>query len=136
LKRSRTVLLIDDSIDDILIARRIILKFRPEIIVEVASDGLQALKYFEEETPPELIILDRKLQEIAGVEILEFIRSSQKTRYIPVIILSTSSLYEDIRSAYNAGANSFLHKSHDYHEFTEILTSAIRYWFDFNRYPD
>lgn len=136
MRKSSVILIIDDNLDDIMITERVISKISAEFKVEAAFDEMQAKRCLEAGMPPDLIILDLKLQESNGIEILQFIRNNGQTRYIPVIVLSTSKLESDVRSAYDAGASSFLLKRHDYHEFTGMLNTAVHYWLDVNVSPD
>lgn len=129
------ILLIDDNPDDILFARRAISQFRPDCVIAVASDGFQAIERLSGENPPRLIFLDLKMAGIGGIEILRVIRHREQTRYIPVIMLTSSSIERDMKDSYDAGANGFLHKAHDLSEFTQRLKTALHYWLDINMSP-
>lgn len=131
-----TILIIDDNPDDIIITRRAISKVRTDCTVIEASDEEQALECLNSQLLPSLILLDLKMPGSDGIDILKYIRSGEYTRYIPVVILTSSIMEKDLRISYDAGANSFLHKTHDLDEFTETLRTAINYWVDLNLSPE
>jgi two-component system, response regulator len=135
-KDTYSILVIDDNPDDIFIAKRVISKYRDNFIVESASDGSQAMELISNTKPPALILLDLKMPGIDGIEILRFIRNREQTRYVPVVILTSSKMEEDLKASYDAGANGFLHKAHDLSEFTENLSAALHYWIDLNLSPN
>lgn len=130
-----SILIIDDNPDDILIAKRAISKYRTDCIIEEISSGTRAEERLRHEQPPALILLDLKMPGIDGTEVLRFIRTREQIRYIPVVMLSSSNLVEDLKAAYDAGANGFLYKSPDLFEFTKTLTAALYYWIDCNLSP-
>ena len=133
--KAKSILLVDDNPDDIFLTRRAILDVRPDCIVEEAGDGSQALERLRNLPSPGLILLDLKMPGIDGFEVLDFIRKLEHSRFVPVVILSSSILVNDIKSAYSAGANGFLHKLPDFSEFTECLKTCLHYWIDFNCCP-
>ena len=129
------ILIIDDNPDDVFIARRAITKARPECSVEVAEGSKLAIEYLGREELPSLILLDLKMPEIDGIELLHYIRSHEQTRYIPVVILSSSKMDDDLKASYTAGTNGFLHKAHDLSEFTAKIKVTLEYWLDINLAP-
>ncbi|MBN1983637.1 MAG: response regulator [Chitinivibrionales bacterium] len=135
MKEHSLILIIDDNPNDILFSKRVISKYRADCIVAVASDGFQAIEHLTTAALPLLILLDLKMTGIGGIEILQFIRNREQTRYIPVVMLTSSNMDEDLKASYDAGANSFLHKMHDLSEFTERLKAALHYWIDINLSP-
>ena len=132
---SCSVLIIDDNPDDVFIAKRAIAKSRPDCDIQEAYDGLAAMEYLSNGRPPALILLDLKMPGIGGIEILNLIRAREETRYIPVVILSSSKMEQDVKTSFKSGANSFLHKTHDMTEFTEMLRMTLHYWMDLNLSP-
>lgn len=132
MKHPCSILIIDDNPDDILIAKRAISKYRADCIIAEALNGDAAKERLQDVKPPALVILDLKMPRIDGIDVLRFIRTREQTRYIPVVVLSSSSMEEDLKASYDAGANSFLHKTYDLFEFTEILTTTLHYWIDLN----
>ncbi len=130
-----SILIVDDNQDDIILTKHAILESRPDCIVEVALDGLQATERLRKTPPPGLIFLDLKMPGMGGIEVLQFVRAQERTRYLPVVMLTSSTIEDDMRSSYGAGANGFLHKMLDLSEFTECLKATLHYWFDFNWSP-
>jgi two-component system response regulator len=130
-----SVLVIDDNMDDGFLAKRAILKTGASCIVEVATDGHQAKERLRDAGPFSLILLDFKMPEISGLDILKFIRTFNKTRFTPVVMLSSSRMEDDVKAAYSAGANSYLRKDLDLSEFTAKLTVVLRYWIELSLSP-
>lgn len=131
-----SILIVDDSPDDIFIAKRAILKCRVDCLVEAVSNGHQAMALLVNNKPPALVLLDLKMPEIGGIGILRFIRTREQLRYLPVVMLSSSKMEEDIKASYDAGANGYLHKGFDLSEFAEKLKTTLHYWIDFNLSPN
>jgi two-component system response regulator len=98
----------------------------------VARDGFEALVYLfphdGSARKPCLIMLDLKLPKINGFEVLRRIRSDARTRTIPVVILTTSGEPEDMRMAYEGGANSYVRKPVEFEKFSEAVRSLGMYW--------
>ena len=117
-----SLLIVDDNPSDLLISKISVLKFRPYSIIEEAASGL--------------VLLDLKLPGMDGIEVLRGIRASAKIRYIPVVMVTSSTMEEDMKASYDAGANGFLHKAHDFSKFTQSLEAAVHYWMDVNLTPD
>jgi CheY-like chemotaxis protein len=107
------------------------------------SDGRQALDYLyhlgEFADPlrfpvPELIILDLRLPKVDGLEVLKDIKSDEKLRCIPVVILTTSEAEIDITKAYNLNVNSYLVKPIDLEKFTSLIEVFSFYWLKWNKF--
>jgi two-component system response regulator len=127
-----TILLVDDSPDDVALTLR---AFRTNNItnkVDVASDGEEALTYLlresERRPKPVLILLDINLPKVSGLEVLRRIRTDERTRYLPVVVLSTSSEDRDIVESYNLGANSYVRKPVVFNEFVDAVKVLGLYW--------
>jgi CheY-like chemotaxis protein len=136
LNNRAVILLIDDNPDDLYLAKKAIFKANPEYIVEVASDGLNALESLKQTIKPSLIFLDLKMPALDGIEVLRMIRSNHNTRFVPVVVLTSSRMEEDILASYNAGASSFMVKSNDYSVFSQQIKTAIHYWVQMNIVPN
>jgi two-component system response regulator len=126
------ILIIDDSVDELMLIKRAIIKYRPSCIVDVAMDGSQALLRLQNGTLPALVLLDFKLPGVDGIDILRIIRAREETRFTPVVILTSSNMDNDILAAYNAGANGYFRKTHDLILFEENIKTTIHYWLDVN----
>jgi two-component system response regulator len=107
----------------------------------ILSDGVEAAKYFfdplakfisENIKPPRLILLDLKLPKITGMEVLKLLKTDEKTKYIPVVVFTSSNEERDRTESYKLGANSYLVKPLDADEFADHIKQIINYWIKFN----
>ena len=105
--------------------------------VVVANDGIEALEYLFAKGPhagrdrrevPALILLDLKLPKLSGIEVLRQVREDEHTRYVPVVILTSSSEEEDIVASLENGANSYVRKPVDFSRFVEQVQRLQVYW--------
>jgi two-component system response regulator len=105
--------------------------------VVVTSDGIEALDYLfgtgaysgrDVRDVPALILLDLKLPKLGGIEVLRRVRQDERTRYVPVVILTSSSEEEDIVSSLENGANSYVRKPVDFGRFVEQVQRLQVYW--------
>ena len=139
----RRMLLVEDNEDDIELTVRALEKNRLENELVIARDGTEALDYlfhtgkFEgsHDEPPEVVLLDLKLPGLSGLEVLQRIRADERTRMLPVVILTSSSEDRDIVESYKLGANSFVQKPVDFSEFLEATKQLGMYWLVLNRRP-
>jgi two-component system response regulator len=126
------ILLVEDNPDDVLLTLRAFAKnhFRNEIVV--ANDGDLALQLLFPEgggaLRPALILLDINLPKIDGLEVLRRIRDHDRTRSLPVVVLTTSNEERDILESYRIGANSFVRKPVVFGEFVEAANVLGVYW--------
>jgi two-component system response regulator len=84
---------------------------------------------------PALILLDLKLPKISGLEVLARLKGNDRTRCLPVVILTSSREEQDLRECYRLGANSYLLKPVDYNQFSELVNLLGRYWLELNEPP-
>jgi CheY-like chemotaxis protein len=110
--------------------------------IVVAHDGVEALDYLfgegqyqgrDVEDVPELVLLDLKLPKIDGLDVLRRLRDDSRTKYVPVVVLTTSSEQRDIVESYNLGANSYVTKPVDFNEFMDATRQLGTYWLLLNR---
>lgn len=132
------ILIIDDSPDDVTLTLRALKKNNITNAVDIATDGEEALRYLfpPDNTPgplPALILLDLNMPKVTGVEVLRSIRADARTRYLPVVILTTSTEERDIVNTYDLGANSFVRKPVSFDEFLEAVRLLGMYWLLVNR---
>lgn len=143
---TKIILLIEDNADDELLMLRAFKKNRIGNRVVVARDGVEALDYLfsigkyageNSEVLPHLILLDLKLPKINGHEVLKRLRADKRTKYIPVVVLTSSTEEKDIINSYDLGANGFVQKPMDFNEFVETANQLGVYWLGVNRavYP-
>jgi two-component system response regulator len=138
----KTILLVEDNPDDEALMLRALTKNGIANDIVVARDGVEAVEYLFGEgqhagrsvdEPPELILLDLKLPKMDGLDVLRRIRGDERTKYVPVVVLTTSSEQRDIIESYNLGANSFVTKPVDFMEFIEATRQLGTYWLLLNR---
>ncbi len=145
MSRSRVILLVEDNADDVELALRAFHRSGVENRIIVARDGKAALdQLFPDEGPeatvhaggsahlPELVLLDLKLPKIDGLGVLRRLRAEERTRRIPVVILTSSNEERDVARSYELGANSFVRKPVDFDEFTEVARKISQYWLALN----
>jgi two-component system response regulator len=130
---SGTILLVEDSPDDVLFTLRAFERNKISNEVVVAADGEQALEYLlpadeAKALTPALVLLDVNLPKIDGLEVLRRIRSHPRTTGLPVVVLTTSNEERDIVESYRMGANSFVRKPVTFGEFVEATKVLGIYW--------
>jgi len=129
-----TILLVDDSPDDVALTLRALKKNGMTNHVDVAPDGEEALKYLlpegdgAEAPLPALVLLDINLPKVSGLEVLRIIRAHDRTRYLPVVVLTTSNEERDIVETYDLGANSYVRKPVVFGDFLEAVRVVGLYW--------
>ena len=126
------ILLVEDSPDDVMLTQRALRKNNIGNRVVVAADGEQAIDYLlpSEGRPlvPELILLDINLPKVSGLDVLRAIRGDERTRYLAVVVLTTSNEERDIVSSYDLGANSYVRKPVEFDNFLEAVRLLGLYW--------
>jgi two-component system response regulator len=103
--------------------------------VEEASCGADGVARAQRRPPVDLILLDLNLPDMSGFEVLRLLRAEPKTRTVPVVVLSSSQENDDVRRAYECGANSFVSKSQNPEQMIRQLRLLPVYWLDLNRLP-
>jgi two-component system response regulator len=139
--QAKYILLVEDNLDDELLTIRALKKNNLLNNVEVVRDGAEALDYLYKEDKyknrtkslPEVILLDLKLPKLSGLEVLKQIRSDERTKYLPVVILTSSDEDRDLIESYKLGANSYVHKPVDFNQFTEAVNNLGLYWLIINK---
>jgi two-component system, response regulator len=134
--RDSIILLVEDNPDDEALTRRALKKNNVQNEMVVAHDGQEALDYlFGSAKLPQLILLDLKLPKIDGLEVLRRLRAEERTRLLPVVVLTSSNEERDLVSSYSLGANSYVRKPVDFKEFTEAARQLGLYWLLLNEPP-
>ena len=142
----KIILLVEDNPDDIKLTQRAFNKSKivENISLEVVINGNEALdflfgegaySYRNTKLMPAVILLDLNLPSINGFQVLERIRSDERTKLIPVIILTSSKEEQDIKKAYALGANSYIRKPVDFKKFSETAQQLGLYWVELNEAP-
>jgi CheY-like chemotaxis protein len=139
-----SVLLVEDNPDDACLIQRAFNKAEIKVPLHVVRDGGEARAYLTGEELysnrldypfPSMLILDLKLPLDNGYELLSWIRSLTATRQLIVLVLSSSFREQDVRKAYDLGANSYLVKPVEFAQLVETLKAVKAYWLDFNCVP-
>ena len=140
----RVILLVEDDTNDELLTLRALRKNHIKNQVVVARDGVEALDYLLGTGPhagppppalPELVLLDLKLPKLDGLEVLRRLRANERTRLLPVIMLTSSLEDRDVAASYTNGANSYVRKPVDFVEFMEAVRQLSLYWLVLNINP-
>ena len=135
------IVLIEDNQYDVELIMRALDKINLSNNVLVLEDGEKALDYFfsrgiyknrETSVDPKLILLDLKLPKLDGLEVLSEIKSNNKTKSIPVVVLTSSNEEKDIVESYNLGVNSYIVKPVDFNKFIDTVKQIGMYWFTLN----
>src|SRR5512141_2303860 len=129
IRNPKSILIIDDSEDDILLTQMVMRKIRGTIKVEAASSGEAGLALLRGgNSLPSLVLIDLKMPGMDGLNTLRAIRADERLRRIPVVVLTHSDLESDREASYREGANSFLNKSVNLDQFTEKLRDELEKW--------
>lgn len=130
---NRPILLVEDNPDDEMLTRRAFKKSNIANELIVARDGAEALDILQNvgrvgERLPGLVLLDLKLPKVDGLEVLRRIRANERTQIIPVVVLTSSQLEEDILASYRSGANAYVRKPVNFSEFADAVTTLGMFW--------
>lgn len=137
----KTILLVEDNPDDEQLTLRALRKNNITNTITVARDGVDAIDYLfgtgahagrDSSVQPEVVLLDLKLPKLDGFEVLKAIRGDDRTRHLPVVILTSSREQEDLIKGYGLGANSFVRKPVQFERFLEAVHQLGLYWLVLN----
>jgi two-component system response regulator len=136
-----TLLLVEDNPDDEALALRAFRKCNLAAEVVVARDGQEALDYVfsageysgRSGQLPQVVLLDLKLPKIDGIEVLRRMKADERTRGVPVVVLTTSSEERDLLASYHLGANSYVQKPVEFDAFSQAVHQLGMYWLVLNR---
>jgi two-component system response regulator len=139
----RSILLVEDNAKDEALTLRALKKSNILNRVNVVRDGAEALDYLLGATDaaskpgelPQLVLLDLKLPKVDGLEVLRRIRGDERTRLLPVVILTTSTEERDVLEGYRLGANSYVRKPVDFNQFAVAVNQLGLYWLVLNEQP-
>ncbi len=140
----KVILLVEDNPDDEVLTRRALKKNNIGNEVVVTRDGVEALDYLfgrgvyegrDLGVMPQVVLLDLKLPKVDGLEVLQRLRANQRTRLLPVVILTSSREQQDLVDSYGYGANSYIRKPVDFAQFVEAVRQLGLYWLVLNETP-
>lgn len=138
------ILLVEDNPEDVELTLRALRKHNLANPIQVARDGAEALDFLfgegahagrDVEQLPRVVILDLKLPKVNGLEVLRRLRAEERTRTLPVVILTSSQQDQDIVESYKLGVNSYIVKPVDFEKFIEAVGKVGLYWLLLNRPP-
>lgn len=137
----KIILLVEDNADDEALTLRALKKNNIQNKVVIARDGAEALDYLfgtgahagrDMSVMPTVILLDLKLPKIDGLEVLRRLHADERTRLLPVVILTSSKEEQDLINGYSLGANSYIRKPVDFAQFSEAIRQLGLYWLVLN----
>lgn len=138
------ILLVEDNPNDAELTIRGLRKNKIANNILHISDGEKALEFFFAEgeykgrnmnMPPKIVILDLKLPKVSGIEILQKVKSDERTKFIPIVVLTSSKEESDVVESYKYGANSYIVKPVDFNKFLEAIKHLGIYWLLLNEPP-
>jgi two-component system response regulator len=144
MRKDHIILLVEDNADDVELTLRAFDKSNIVNEMIVVSDGQEALDYLfatgayggrDSTVMPNVILLDLNLPRLNGLEVLRRIRADERTKLLPVVILTTSSEEADVIGGYGLGANSYVRKPVDFAQFAEAALQLGLYWLVLNQPP-
>jgi CheY-like chemotaxis protein len=142
--KDKIILLVEDNPDDVQLTLRSLRKNNILNEVIVARDGVEALDFLfgrgaysgrDLDCLPVVVLLDIKLPKIDGIEVLRMIRQDERTKFLPVVILTSSKEESDLMNGYRLGANSYVRKPVDFVQFNEAIRHLGLYWLLWNEAP-
>src|SRR5438045_7699243 len=140
----KAILLVEDNANDEYLTLRALKKYNVANDVVVAHDGVEALDYLfgtgahanrDTKDLPLVVLLDLKLPKVDGLEVLRQIRADDRTRLLPVVILTSSNEERDVINGYKLGTNSYVQKPVDFTAFVDAVGQLGLYWLMLNQAP-
>ena len=144
MEEKRTILLVEDNPDDVELTLRALKQYNIRNEITVVRDGAEALDYLfatgsyaERDVTdiPAVILLDLKLPKVDGLEVLQRMRADERTKLVPVVVLTSSKEEQDMVNSYKFGANSYVRKPVDFTQFIEAARQLGLYWLVINEPP-
>lgn len=136
--QAKSILLVEDNPDDVDLTLRAFERSKIANEVIVANDGEEALAYLFDAAKaiPTVVLLDLKLPKVMGLDVLKRMRANERTRRVPVVVLTSSNEERDLVASYDLGANSFVRKPVNFAEFLDAARNLGLYWLVLNELPE
>ena len=135
--KDKVILLVEDNPDDEELTVRALRKNKISNEIVIARDGVEALDYLlgtgahagrDTRHQPQVVLLDLKLPRLDGIDVLKRMRADERTRHVPVVVLTSSCEQEDVIAAYNGGTNSYVRKPVEFGKFVDSVSQLGVYW--------
>jgi two-component system, response regulator len=142
-KSAVEILLVEDNPADVELTLHALRKSNLANSIHIARDGEEALDFLfgrgayanRDFSAPKVVLLDLKLPKVDGIEVLQAIRSDQRTKLLPVVVLTSSREHQDLANTYQLGVNSYIQKPVDFNQFQETVRQLGFYWLVVNEPP-
>jgi two-component system response regulator len=141
IKRCFEILLVEDDVRDIDLTKEVLKDSKFQLNLNVVRDGVEAIAYLRQQgkytnaTQPDLVLLDLNLPRLDGREVLQAIKTDSNLKLIPIVVLTTSDLDEDVMQAYDLGANCYVNKPLGLEEFIQLVRLIEDFWFTIVKLP-
>lgn len=138
----RLIYLVEDNEADIILIKESMKLIAAKFTMLIFSDGSAAIDQLKllEENPgmqmPDMVLLDINIPKRSGLEVLQYIKTNDYLRHLPVVMMSTSQSRHDVMRSYRSGANSYVCKPVDFNEFTNSIRDIYHYWFTRSIIPE
>lgn len=138
------IMVVEDNDDDLELTLRAFKRNHVLNEIVTARDGVEALDYLfgtgghagrDLSVMPDVVLLDLKMPKVGGLEVLRRIREDARTRYLPVVVLTSSDEEKDMIQSYEYGVNSYIRKPVDFEQFTDAVRQLSLYWMVLNQAP-
>ncbi|MHA7100583.1 response regulator receiver domain-containing protein [Roseivirga pacifica] len=136
------ILLVEDSLEDIVLTKLAFSKSNVPAEIDVVNDGEECLSFLRKEEPftdakvPDLILLDLNMPKLNGKQVLEVVKTDPELKHIPTVVLSTSKHKVDVEESYERFANSYLAKPIDFNEFLDLVKEIETFWLKIVKLPN
>ena len=130
------IVIVEDDPSDAELITRVFRKHNMANNIVLLKDGAEALDFFfggKANDHPKVVLLDLKLPKVNGIEVLQRLKSDERTKNIPVVVLTSSAESQDIRDAYQYGVNSYVTKPIRFEDFANAVTELRMYWLLLNK---
>ncbi|MEZ0612141.1 response regulator [Fibrella sp. WM1] len=130
------ILYVEDNQDEVDVFKRVIKRLSTPPTFTILTSGTEAIDFLLQQGTyqgqsvpmPRLVLVDLNLPGHSGFEVIQQVRATSRTRYLPLVVYSTSENPKDMRRAYELGANAYMIKPDSYHEVSDMMRQAIDFW--------